>query len=116
MGLAPQTGEDAEAIRAFHYYKEHPDEIETQSAVFDEAKKIGKAKQQRAAQAKRREEVEAVKWRTWTDSSGEHTIEAKFAGMTAGKVKLVKRDGSTTQLPLEKLSADDQEWINKRKL
>ena len=59
--------------------------------------------------------AEAAKWRTWTDSSGERKIEAKYGGVIAGKVKLTKRDGSTVQVPLEKLSDEDQEWIKNRK-
>ncbi len=69
---------------------------------------IAKAIERKAA-------IEKAKWRTWTDTTGEHKIEAKFGGLAAGKVKLIKRDGSTIQVPLEKLSDDDQEWIDKRK-
>ncbi len=57
----------------------------------------------------------AAKWRTWTDSTGRHTVEAKFGGMMAGKVKLTKKDGATIQLLLEKLSDEDQKWIENRK-
>ena len=55
--------------------------------------------------------VQVAEYRTWTDSSGIHKIEAKFGGIAAGKVKLIKRDGTTIQLPLEKLSEVDREWI-----
>ena len=55
--------------------------------------------------------VQVAEYRTWTDSSGVHKIEAKFGGMAGGKVKLIKRDGTTLQLPLDKLSTSDQEWI-----
>ena len=53
-------------------------------------------------------------WRTWTDASGKYRIEAKFGGVTDGKVELTKRDGSALTLPLEKLSDEDKEWIKKR--
>jgi Ni/Co efflux regulator RcnB len=66
------------------------------------------------ARKERQEAVESAKWRTWTDSSGEHQIEAKFEGISNGKVKLVNRDGSTVRLPLEKLSNDDQTWIKEK--
>ncbi|MEI8373518.1 MAG: SHD1 domain-containing protein [Planctomycetota bacterium] len=56
---------------------------------------------------------EAAKWRTWTDLKG-RTIDAKFGGMIAGKVKLVKKDGSTVEILTEKLSDENQEWIKKR--
>ncbi len=67
------------------------------------------------AEKERKQAEEAAKWRTWTDSSGEHKTEAKFGGVIAGKVKLIKRDGSTLQIPLEKLSDEDQDWINNRR-
>ena len=67
------------------------------------------------AQAARIQAEEAAKWRTWTDATGKHKIEAKFGAVIAGKVKLIKRDGSTVQIPLENLSDDDQDWINNRR-
>ena len=54
-----------------------------------------------------------AEWRTWTDSSGTHKIEAKFGGMVSNKVKLIKRDGTSVQVLLEKLSEDDQNWIKR---
>ena len=53
-------------------------------------------------------------FRTWTNSTGTSKIEAVFAGMELGKVKLTKKNGKKIQLPLEKLSSDDQEWIKHR--
>ena len=32
--------------------------------------------------------------RTWTDSTGEYSVQAKFAGLQAGKVTLKKADGT----------------------
>jgi SLA1 homology domain 1, SHD1 len=58
---------------------------------------------------------EQIEFRIWTDSTGKHETEAKFAGMAFGKVTLEKRDGSRVTLPLEKLSADDQAWIEAKK-
>jgi hypothetical protein len=50
-------------------------------------------------------------WRTWT-SSGGHTLEARFSGLQNGNiVMLVKRDGSLARVPIEKLSADDQQLV-----
>jgi hypothetical protein len=54
------------------------------------------------------------KRRTWTDSTGKHTIEAEFKGLAAGQVKLVKADGSSIAIALDKLSEEDQAWIRKR--
>lgn len=50
----------------------------------------------------------------WHDSSNALTLEAEFHGVTAGKVKLKKEDGTTITMPLEKLSDEDREWIRKR--
>jgi hypothetical protein len=49
--------------------------------------------------------------RTWTDASGQHHIEASFAGMDAGQIKLRKADGTVISIPLEKLSEVDQQWV-----
>ena len=49
--------------------------------------------------------------RTWTDSSGGHQVEAEFVDENAGTVRLKKRDGRITSLPLERLSAADQTYI-----
>jgi len=54
-------------------------------------------------------------FRTWTDSTGQHKTEAKFAGMAFGKVKLMKEDGTTIELSFERLSKEDQQWIEDRK-
>ncbi|MCD4728233.1 MAG: DUF4352 domain-containing protein [Pirellulales bacterium] len=72
------------------------------------------AEQRRQVEKERQEAIEAAKWRTWTNSTGTHKTEAKFGGMAFGKVKLIKRDGSTVQVPLEKLSDEDREWIANR--
>jgi hypothetical protein len=54
-------------------------------------------------------------FRIWSDSTGRYKIRAKFGGAIFGKVKLIKEDGSTVQLPLEKLSDEDQDWINEKR-
>lgn len=66
------------------------------------------------AKEEREKTIEAAKWKTWTDASGEHKIEAKFNGLLSGTVKLTKRDGSTVKVPLEKLSDEDKAWIENR--
>lgn len=87
-----------------------------QTAPVRQAEEERRAAGARAkADKERREAIDAAKWRTWTDSSGEHKIDAKFGGMASGKVILVRSDGSKIQLPLEELSEEDQEWIKERK-
>ena len=66
------------------------------------------------AEADRKAAIEEAKWRTWTDSTGQFTTKAMFGGMAGGKVKLIKKDGSTVRLPLNTLSQEDQDWLNKK--
>lgn len=59
--------------------------------------------------------VPQPQYRTWTDSTGKHTAEAKYSGIALGKVLLRNKDGKTIKVPLERLSEEDQEWIKARK-
>lgn len=47
--------------------------------------------------------------RTWTDSTGKHKIKAKFVALDGENVTLEKDDGSEVELPLKKLSKNDQQ-------
>ena len=49
--------------------------------------------------------------RTWTDSTGKHSIEAEFVGVEDGKVQLRKVDGSLIAVPLERLSEADRRHV-----
>ncbi len=53
----------------------------------------------------------AAQTRTWTDSTGKFTVQAKFVGLSDGKVTLEREDGTQITLPLEKLSAADQKVV-----
>lgn len=53
-------------------------------------------------------------YRTWTDSTGRFKVEAKFVEFVGGKVRLLTRDGKTLNLPLEKLSTEDQAQVNQQ--
>ena len=51
-------------------------------------------------------------YRTWTDSTGDHSVEAEFLYSMAGTVTLKRKDtGEEIQLQLSQLSAEDQEWL-----
>lgn len=74
--------------------------------------------------AKRRAEVEEnLKaqsrardgYRVWKDATGSYTVEAKFGGIGFGKVTLIKVDGSKVLVPIERLSAEDQQWLEDRR-
>ncbi|MFN8856101.1 MAG: SHD1 domain-containing protein [Planctomycetaceae bacterium] len=49
----------------------------------------------------------------WTDSTGKFKIKARFGGLADDKVTLVKDDGKTVTLALEKLDAEGQERARK---
>ena len=80
----------------------------------DHAEGVAAKRAEAEAKKERQAEIEEAKWRTWTDASGKHKTEAKYSGMVSGKVMLIKRDGSKVQMPLEKLSEEDREWITNR--
>ena len=52
--------------------------------------------------------------RTWTDSSGSYKIEAEFVDESDGTVRLKRSDGRIVSLPLERLSAADQAYVQKQ--
>jgi hypothetical protein len=57
---------------------------------------------------------EAPKPREWTDASGSFHKTAAFHGMGNKVVKLLLEDGSVISVPLEKLSDEDQKYIEDR--
>jgi len=99
-------------------------EVYTSDALLNELKSqrqsAGREEKEAAkrAEAEARKErqaaIEEAKWRTWTDASGKHKTEAKYSGTLNGEVMLLKRNGSKIQLPLDRLSDEDREWIANR--
>jgi hypothetical protein len=53
--------------------------------------------------------------RTWSDTTGKFSVQARYGGTLGDKVLLLKEDGTSVKVPLEKLSDDDKEWIQNRK-
>lgn len=49
--------------------------------------------------------------RTWTDKTGTFKVEAALIGVSQGKVQLHKINGTKIAVPLEKLSAEDVEFL-----
>lgn len=70
----------------------------------------------RKAEQERKETEEAAMWRTWTDATGNHKIEARYSGRINNLITLKKRDGTVKKVPLEKLSEKDQEWIKNKNI
>lgn len=57
----------------------------------------------------------APKYRTWTDSTGTYQIEAELIEATGATVKLkLKKDGKIVDVPIEKLSQKDQEFLKQQ--
>src|SRR5687767_7121902 len=54
------------------------------------------------------------KRRIWKDKSGTYEVEADFVSMAIGQVKLRKLDGKEIVVPINDLSAEDQDWIRQR--
>ena len=50
--------------------------------------------------------------RTWTDSTGKHTIEAELIDVRDGKVRLKKENGNVITLPVDKLSEADRKYLD----
>jgi hypothetical protein len=53
--------------------------------------------------------------RTWNDATGRFSIEAEFVSADDERVKLRKKDGSTVDVPIKKLSKADRDWIRDHK-
>jgi SLA1 homology domain 1, SHD1 len=53
----------------------------------------------------------AEELRTWTDSTGRHKMEGKYAGMAGSKVKLELKTGKKMEIELKKLSEADQKYV-----
>lgn len=49
--------------------------------------------------------------RTWTDSGGLYTVEAELVDIKNGVVALRRKDGTWANLPFERLSEEDLEYL-----
>jgi len=56
-------------------------------------------------------EVRGEETRTWRDSTGAFSTEAELVGFSDGQVQLKLTDGKVIAIELERLSADDQEYV-----
>lgn len=55
--------------------------------------------------------ADALPFRTWTDKTGENTVEAKFVRYEKNKVYLIGKEGKEISLAMSRLSTSDQEWV-----
>lgn len=54
--------------------------------------------------------------RTWKSSDGAYSIDAEYVGAKDGKVSLRKPNGAVVEVPLARLSAEDQAYVAKQAL
>ncbi|MGI9516531.1 MAG: SHD1 domain-containing protein [Pirellulaceae bacterium] len=52
--------------------------------------------------------------RTWSDASGHYSVEARLVKVEGDKVHLEKADGTTVQVPIERLSESDRRYLARR--
>jgi len=50
-------------------------------------------------------------WRTWTDSSGQYQVEARFVSVQDSTVRLQKADGRYVRIAMDKLCSADQQFV-----
>ena len=62
-------------------------------------------------QAEPPSEPQELEFRTWTDSTGKYQVEGAMVKFSGGKAHLQKKDGSTIDVPVGKLSKADQRYI-----
>jgi WD40 repeat protein len=58
--------------------------------------------------------VSAGEFRTWTDSTGKHTLKAKLDSVEDGKAILIRENGQKVKIAVEKLSKADREFLEKQ--
>lgn len=58
--------------------------------------------------------LRASELRNWSDSTGTFSIEASFKTLKDGKVFLEKNDGTSIEIPLEKLSGKDHKYVKQQ--
>ena len=53
----------------------------------------------------------AEAFRTWTDTTGKFSVEAKLVKAEGERAHLERKDGSVIQVPIKKLSEEDQQFL-----
>ncbi|KKA17561.1 Cytoskeleton assembly control protein Sla1 [Rasamsonia emersonii CBS 393.64] len=63
--------------------------------------------------ANNRTKPDPAKTRRWVDRTGTFTVEAQFLGLHDGKIHLHKMNGIKIAVPIEKMSIEDLEYVEK---
>lgn len=51
--------------------------------------------------------------RTWKDRTGQFKVDAEYLGMNGSKIRLHKSNGVTVEVPLEKMSNEDRDYLRR---
>jgi hypothetical protein len=70
---------------------------------------------QKTPNAQKAAAIEEAKWRTWKTANGKYSVEAKFIKFASGMLTLEKKDGIRVDVKLDILTAEDREFVMKRK-
>ena len=106
--LTPKSSRDA----AYTEAQEEKIRLEKEQK---QAEKKRQAEIARQVAKERAEEIRKAKTRTWADATGKFSTEAEYLYMIGNEVSLKKTDGKTIKISLEKLSTEDQKWIDEWK-
>ena len=58
--------------------------------------------------------IEAAKWRTWTTADGKYKLYAKFVKLASRTLTLQKKDGTTIDVKIDLLCAEDHRFVEQR--
>lgn len=103
----PEATARQSAEREAEEQRQREEELARARAVQEAMKELKAAEQQKA--------IEDAKWKTWMSAGGGFRVEAKFVKFVNGTVTLERKDGTTFDVSIDKLSADDQDFIKNRK-
>lgn len=85
------------------------DDGSARADIFREAQE--EAARRAAEIAQQKEDLRESQYRTWKSADGQFAIEARLDNFALGTATLERRDGTTVEVPNDKLSDDDQLYI-----
>ena len=111
---ALEENEDGSIFLRWEGYGSEYDMAREQLVIEDKTVKKLKAAQKKAAKKEsgRTKVGLRKKLRTWTDASGQHKTKARYVSRSEEEVTLKTDAGRSIVLPIDKLSAEDQEFLS----
>ena len=116
---ALEENEDGSIFLRWEGYGSEYDMVRDQLVIEDKTVKKLKAAQKKAAKKKAAKKESGrtkvglrKKLRTWTDASGQHKTKARYVSRSEEEVTLKTDAGRSIVLPIDKLSAEDQEFLS----